>query len=361
MVEPNESALATRGEEQGVLQRMAVTAARKVIVAGGDTSSLSREERVAYSTALCRHLGIDPLTQPVSYHKFSGERGPETLYFNAVGTSQLALQHGLTEEYGKPHEDYDRGIYVAHCTVTGPNGRSVRRSGAVSTEVESWTGPQGQRYKETRPAKGQELANIWMKAETKAARRATLAYCGLSAADNELDVVSTAHAVIDAQGPPPVVERDTPALDTGISWEEIVCDDHEYVGAVECPECLAGPEAEPDEDAAFRELEPTPEAEPTPAGDAPPLGIAADIWDFAVRAGGNYHRTVERMMGDGEPVEEKNYRNMMSVLQLPSADVEEAVLGGDATSWVQDGGTWATATLLVCEWLAEASLVGSGS
>ena len=168
----------------------AIIAAQKVVVAGGNTKVLAAIEKEAFAWALCKYMGMDPVSMPVEYIEF--QRGIETLYVNATGSAQLALRHQLSVDI-KAHDESDRGLHIVWATATGPSGRTVQKRGIVDVT----------------DLKGLPLANAMMKAETKAHRRAVLAWCGFIGAGDEIDPVAVARVVEEHESV--IVETSEPA------------------------------------------------------------------------------------------------------------------------------------------------------
>ena len=125
---------------------------------GKDTGSLTAQQRAGYVTALCRALRLNPLTNPVQFIRLNGK---EVLYVTRTATDQLAALHGLNRRTVRGPEIVDiAGTKIALCTVeaTLPNGRSETATATLPVS---------------------DPAMLYMKCETKAKRRATLAILGL--------------------------------------------------------------------------------------------------------------------------------------------------------------------------------------
>ena len=125
---------------------------------GKDTGSLTAQQRAGYVTALCRALRLNPLTNPVQFIRLNGK---EVLYVTRTATDQLAAIHGLNRKTVRGPEIVDiAGMKVALCTVevTLPNGRSETATATLKVE---------------------DPTQLYMKLETKAKRRGTLAILGL--------------------------------------------------------------------------------------------------------------------------------------------------------------------------------------
>lgn len=128
----------------------------------GDLSKLSPNERNDYYMAVCKSVGLNPLTKPFEYITLNGRL---TLYALRTCTDQLRSIHGVSV-VDMASTDRD-GLHVVTVKVSDKHGRTDMATGAVSVAN----------------AKGEMLANLLMKAETKAKRRATLSICGLGFLD----------------------------------------------------------------------------------------------------------------------------------------------------------------------------------
>ena len=144
------------------------------LILEGDISKMSQQQKVEYTTKLCQSLGLNVLTQPFQIIKFQGK---EKLYATKDCTEQLRKVHGVsvTESTSTTVSD----LLIVHVKVQDKTGRTDVGTGAVVIAN----------------MKGEQLANQYMKAETKAKRRATLSICGMGMLDeSELDTMPT-HSV----------------------------------------------------------------------------------------------------------------------------------------------------------------------
>lgn len=145
-------------------------AIEKVLVAG-DLSSLNADQRVAYYNKTCESLGLNPLTKPFDYITLKGKL---QLYARKDATEQLRKINGISITKLETKKEHDIYIVIAH--ALDKNGRVDASSGAVSLVG----------------LKGDDLANAFMKAETKAKRRVTLSISGLGLLDeSELETIAT--------------------------------------------------------------------------------------------------------------------------------------------------------------------------
>ena len=152
----------------------------EAVIAKGDLSALTAEQRVAYYKATCESLGLNPLTQPFAYITLNGKL---TLYARKDATDQLRAAQSVS--ITKLERERMDGIYLVTATAQTSDGRQDSSLGAVNVEG----------------LKGDALANAYMKAETKAKRRVTLSICGLGFTDEtEIETIPGARpVVVDAE------------------------------------------------------------------------------------------------------------------------------------------------------------------
>jgi hypothetical protein len=148
------------------------------VVIAGDLSGLSAAQRLSYYQALCRSLGLNPLSKPFEYLTLNGKL---RLYALRDCADQLRRLHGISivitsrERLGE--------LYLVTARATDRHGRTDESLGAVALGS----------------LKGDALANALMKAETKAKRRVTLSLAGLGWLDEtEMASIPGAHMGEDA-------------------------------------------------------------------------------------------------------------------------------------------------------------------
>lgn len=155
------------------------------VLVSGDLKSLNANQRVDFYGAVCRSLGLNPLTKPFDYVNLNGKL---TLYAKKDCTDQLRNIHGISVRV------IDRTTQDGVLTVTV---RAWNKAGREDEDCGSVT---------VQGLKGDALANAIMKAGTKAKRRVTLSICGLGMTDStELETIPEAHpeyAEIDTGGHP---------------------------------------------------------------------------------------------------------------------------------------------------------------
>jgi len=139
----------------------------------GDLSRLTEAERLSYYKSFCSSLGLNALTQPMSYITLNGKL---VLYATKGCTEQLRSIHKVSIKITS--RESIEGVYVVTAEASLPDGRCDSATGAVTIQN----------------LKGEMLANAFMKAETKAKRRVTLSLLGLNLLDEcEVDDIPSAN------------------------------------------------------------------------------------------------------------------------------------------------------------------------
>lgn len=150
------------------------TVLEKAVVVG-DLSKLAPMERLEYYHAVCRSVGLNPLTKPFQYITLNGAL---TLYATKGATDQVRTLRGIS--IVSAVRDTSDPLYATWVvTGTDRDGRTDMDIGSVSIAK----------------AQGADRANAIMKALTKAKRRLTLSLAGLG---NMLD-----ESEVDAAGAVP--------------------------------------------------------------------------------------------------------------------------------------------------------------
>lgn len=180
--------------KQSALSELSAATLEKLI-ASGDLSKLTPEQRVEYYRVRCVNAGLEPSAQPFEYLTLQGKT---ILYARKACTDQLASIHKI--RLSILSQETTSGIRLVTVQARAADGRETEEVGAVPIEN----------------LKGEALANAMMKALTKAKRRAILSLCGLGMLD-ETEVASM--AVPDAktgevQRTPPKAPAPPPAVRT---------------------------------------------------------------------------------------------------------------------------------------------------
>ncbi len=139
------------------------------VIAQGDLSKLTPEQRVRYYNDVCKSLDLNPLTRPFEYITLNGKL---VLYARKDATEQLRVKKGISIKITAREKADD--VYLVTAQATDKTGRVDESIGAVSVGG----------------LKGDAMANAVMKCETKAKRRVTLSISGLGFTDeSELETI----------------------------------------------------------------------------------------------------------------------------------------------------------------------------
>lgn len=163
-------------------------------VMDGDLSKISPRERPALVMALCRHIGVDPIERPFLVFR-DGKR--EILYAARSCTSALCRQRKISRQVigveEKTIAGQDMIVAKARATMLS-SGRHDESTGVVPVLQRDAVWENGRKVtKGWRMPDPEEAANLVMKAETKAKRRAVLDLVGLGITDeSELDTMPSA-------------------------------------------------------------------------------------------------------------------------------------------------------------------------
>src|SRR6478672_1788300 len=164
------------------------------VIAAGDLKLLKADERNSYYLAICRSLGLNPLTRPLEYITLSGKL---VLYARKDCTEQLRKLHGVSI-YKLETNERD-GVFEAMAYA--------RMSGTAPAREDIDFGATS-----IKGLAGDALVNAKLKAITKAKRRVTLSICGLGFLDEtEIETIPTVHpapAQIEAGTPEGLITRE---------------------------------------------------------------------------------------------------------------------------------------------------------
>jgi hypothetical protein len=132
------------------------------VIATGDLSQLTSEERNRYYMLTCQSVGLNYLTRPLEYIRLQGKL---VLYAKRDAADQLRKQHGISLRI-KEQRAAD-GLFLVTVEAQDKDGRVDADVGAVAINS----------------LQGEARANAILKAITKAKRRVTLSICGLGMLD----------------------------------------------------------------------------------------------------------------------------------------------------------------------------------
>lgn len=144
----------------------------EAVIAAGDLSRLSVDQRNTYYVTVCQSIGLNPLTRPFEYITLNGKL---TLYARKDATDQLRSIKGVSitrADVSLADPDW----VIVTTEARDATGRTDIDVGCVSRK----------------DMRG-DLGNVIMKAVTKSKRRVTLSLCGLGMLDeSEIETISDA-------------------------------------------------------------------------------------------------------------------------------------------------------------------------
>jgi hypothetical protein len=156
------------------------------LVCNGDAAKLNDSQKTQYYLMRCRAANIDPRTAPFQFIQLQGKL---VLYALKTCSDQLASKNNIRVEVLTQDTTPD-GIRVVTVRAIAKDGRQTDEIGCVSVKGKM----------------GDDLGNAYMKAMTKAKRRAVLSLCGLGCMDEtEVETIPGAKVVphnINAIRPP---------------------------------------------------------------------------------------------------------------------------------------------------------------
>jgi hypothetical protein len=178
----------------------------ELVLIEGDLSQLTPDERVVYYNRVCTSVGLNPLTRPLEYIRLNGKL---VLYARRDATDQLRKIHNVSVKIVARELVGD--VYVVTAQAKYPDGREDESIGAVNVKG----------------LNGDDLANAFMKSETKSKRRVTLSICGLGILDEtEVATIAQPNAKMSdaevkqiAQGQSPDPKHDPEAYEDCASEE----------------------------------------------------------------------------------------------------------------------------------------------
>lgn len=151
------------------------------LVSTGDLSSLTESQRYQFYLHRCRQAGLDPGTNPFQFITMNGKL---VLYAKREAADQICANHGFSISIKETKTEND--ILFVRVGITDPKtGRESEDLGAVYLKGLT----------------GEGLSNAYMKAFTKAKRRAVLSFAGLGMLD-ESEVASVRAAQGDVRNLP---------------------------------------------------------------------------------------------------------------------------------------------------------------
>lgn len=167
------------------------------VITRGDLYSLTDAQRLKFYDELCTSVKLNPLTRPFEFIELgSGKEKKLVIYANKGCAEQLRDIHKISL-YRVAHSRQE-GLYIVTVYAKDSNGRKDASTGVIPF-IEPENIKTGWDKVANRPIYGKnpnagkslplnDIANIIMKTETKAKRRATFSICGLGAILDETEL-----------------------------------------------------------------------------------------------------------------------------------------------------------------------------
>lgn len=172
-------------------------AALQSVLAEGNIAVLTAPQRLQFLAAICRSIGLNPLTSPFEFISLNGKL---RIYAKKDATEQLRKLHNVSLEIVE--REWKNDLYIVRVRASMPSGRQDESIGAVSVKNK----------------KDEDLANALAKAETKAKRRVTLSICGLGFMD-ESEVEGAKHQPRESAPSDPFAALPAPAQEE--TWQSL--------------------------------------------------------------------------------------------------------------------------------------------
>ena len=174
IVQQNDDNLVTRENQVSIYREQQTISALEKVIANGDLSKLTPQERLIFYRRTCESCGLNPLTKPFIYISLNGKL---VLYPVKECAEQLRMIHGVATKITERKALFDDSIYQVSVFAQNREGRTDEAVGCVPIKG----------------LQGADLANALMKAETKAKRRVTFSICGLGWMADATDQAEEGH------------------------------------------------------------------------------------------------------------------------------------------------------------------------
>jgi hypothetical protein len=161
--------------EKQLTMEMDASKAMSAYLRTGDLTSLPEPEKDKVLVKMCAHYGLDPIMRPFVMITLNGK---QIWYPTKAATDQVAVKFKLTRELLEIKENVERGILECRVRIfQDANVRSETFVAAVS--ISEFVKTNGGQIV-TKIISGEAYANALMKVESKAKRRATLGWLGIT-------------------------------------------------------------------------------------------------------------------------------------------------------------------------------------
>lgn len=161
--------------EQALMTELGATNAMRAYLRSGDLSTIPEAEKDKVLIKMCAHYDLDPILRPFILLKLNGK---EVWYPTKSATDQVAAKFNLTREIVDIKENVERGVLECRVKITQEGSGRVETCIAAISITEFVRDASGKVTQKL--LSGEAYANALMKLESKAKRRATLGWLGIS-------------------------------------------------------------------------------------------------------------------------------------------------------------------------------------
>jgi hypothetical protein len=136
----------------------------------GETGQLTIAEKSILLSKVCEEYGLNPVLVPFNFILFQGK---ERLYLTKVGCDSIANNKQLTRIITTRHYDIETNIYTVSAMVSDDKRKEEASASVYCASYDA-------KKQAFSRLSGEALANAYLKTESKAKRRATLAFIGFA-------------------------------------------------------------------------------------------------------------------------------------------------------------------------------------
>lgn len=183
--------------EQQMIAELRQSESMRAYLRTGDLSTLPEPEQDKILVKMCAHYGLDPVLRPFCIIPAQNKK---IWYATKAATDMVAARDGLTRKFKERR--IDKELMICEIIMEITDGTRIEEGTAVVSLGEFARDPKSGQITERMMA-GEALANAIMRCETKAKRRATLAWFGMpdGTGGEDIEVVSSPAATLPAAKP----------------------------------------------------------------------------------------------------------------------------------------------------------------
>lgn len=159
--------------EQQMISELRQSESMRAYLRTGDLSTLPEAEQDRVLVKMCAHYGLDPILRPFCIIPAQGKK---IWYPTKAATDMVASRDALTRKFKERR--IDKELMICEIIMEITDGKRIEEGTAVVSLGEFVRDPKSGQITE-QMMRGEAVANAIMRCETKAKRRATLAWFGM--------------------------------------------------------------------------------------------------------------------------------------------------------------------------------------